>query len=256
MNPESEQTPASFYDSLAADYDAMTGFEKRFVQELPLYRRLVERYGITTAVDAGCGTGFLALLLAKLGLRVTAVDISREMLEATQLHAREMGLDVDILESSFANLPDHLHTPVEGLFSMGNSLAHVRSRDELLQTLKSFRAALRHSGVLFLQILNYDRIMEKKERIQNVREAGNKIFIRFYDYLDDAVRFNILTLHRLETGIRHDLQSVTLRPIPGAEIMEVLEKAGFHQISLYAGPSLEPFNPGTSRDLMAVATAP
>jgi glycine/sarcosine N-methyltransferase len=252
MSQVNEQTPASFYDWLAADYDAMTDFEKRFALELPVYRRLVERYSITTAVDAGCGTGFLALLLARIGVRVTAVDISPGMLEATQRHARDMELPVDTLESTFANLPQHINAPVDALFSMGNALAHLRSRDELLQALTSFRAVLRTGGVLFLQILNYDRIMLEKERIQNVREAGNAVFVRFYDYLDDALRFNILTLRRLETGLQHDLQSVTLRPILSMEILELLEKAGFHQPGLYAGPSLEQYSLHSSKDLLAI----
>lgn len=250
-----EHTPATFYDWLASDYDAMTGFDERFSREVDAYQTIVKRYGISTAIDAGCGTGFLALLLAKLGLGVTAVDISRNMLAAAQRHAREMGLDMDILESSFLNLPDHIRTPVDGVFSMGNSLSHVRSTNELLQTLRSFRAVLRSGGVVFLHMLNFDRLVSQKERIQNVREVGNIVFVRFYDYLDGAIRFNILALHRTGNGIHHDLQSVMLHPIPSGEILKLLDEAGFNQIALYAGPSLEPYKSGSSRDLMAIAVA-
>ena len=52
-----------FYDNLADDYDAMTGFEKRFVHERPFFNLLMQRYGITSALDAGAGTGFHSLLL-------------------------------------------------------------------------------------------------------------------------------------------------------------------------------------------------
>src|SRR5512135_1969492 len=94
----------AFYDSLASDYDAMTGFEKRLVQERPYFHRLVDRYGLTSAVDAGTGTGMHALLLAQLGVRVTAVDVSPEMLRRLSGHAREMQVEIDIVESGFQTL--------------------------------------------------------------------------------------------------------------------------------------------------------
>ncbi len=79
MVPMTERSPmrevASFYDWLAPDYDLMTGFEKRFAHEEPFFRILLGRQTITTAVDAGCGTGFHSLLLAQLGVSVTAVDV-------------------------------------------------------------------------------------------------------------------------------------------------------------------------------------
>ena len=44
------------------------------------------------ALDVGCGTGFLAILLAKIGWFVTAIDTNLEMLEAGKVAANELGL--------------------------------------------------------------------------------------------------------------------------------------------------------------------
>ncbi|WJH41690.1 class I SAM-dependent methyltransferase [Aliirhizobium terrae] len=41
-----------------------------------------------TAVDIGCGTGACALLLAKIGLRVTAVDGAESMLSQARQNCR------------------------------------------------------------------------------------------------------------------------------------------------------------------------
>ena len=100
MSAASTDIPA-FYDSLAPDYDDMTGFGKRFVHEKPFFRLLVENHRIGTALDAGCGTGFHSLLLAQLGVRVTAVDVSAEMLDRLERHGREMGLPVNRVRSDF-----------------------------------------------------------------------------------------------------------------------------------------------------------
>lgn len=65
---------ADSYDSLTldVDYDAVVGF----------YRTILDREGVQprTAVDLACGTGSVALRLAQMGLQVTAVDMSEEML--------------------------------------------------------------------------------------------------------------------------------------------------------------------------------
>jgi 2-polyprenyl-6-hydroxyphenyl methylase/3-demethylubiquinone-9 3-methyltransferase len=48
-----------------------------------------------TVIDIGCGGGVLAESLARLGARVTGVDLSKDLLGIAQLHAQEQGLDID-----------------------------------------------------------------------------------------------------------------------------------------------------------------
>jgi len=55
-------------------------------------------------LDVGAGTGFLSLIMAQLGYRVTALDLSPGMLEILRSHARREGLDIEIIEGA-AELP-------------------------------------------------------------------------------------------------------------------------------------------------------
>jgi ubiquinone/menaquinone biosynthesis C-methylase UbiE len=80
---KNDQDPKQFYDSFADEYDEMTGLESRFSKEEPIFQSLLKKYHIEKALDAGCGTGFHSILLAQLGLQVTATDISEHMLNAT-----------------------------------------------------------------------------------------------------------------------------------------------------------------------------
>ncbi|MGH9427172.1 MAG: class I SAM-dependent methyltransferase, partial [Terriglobia bacterium] len=211
MEEKIEQGISEFYDRLAPDYDAMTGFEKRFAHERPFFRLLVERFGITTALDAGCGTGFHSLLLARLGVDVTAVDVSRNMIDILQRHAQEMQLSIHSVESTFLNLPEKLHSRYDALFAMGNTLAHILSHDELLGTLKIFRNLLKPSGLLFLQNLNYDRILARRDTVQSVKEHQGTTFVRYYEYAQDAIQFHILKIEKIEGNLQHELNTVTLR---------------------------------------------
>ncbi len=251
---KSRRDVSSFYDGLATDYDLMTGFEKRFVRERPFFRHLVGRDGIGTALDAGCGTGFHSLLLAQLGVKVTAVDISKKMLARLSTHAHAMHLPVSVVHSSFQDLDANVHGTFDALFSLGNSLAHLLSREELSCVLKNFARVLRPGGKLYLQNLNYDRVLQTRDRVQNVTEQDGVTFVRFYDYLPDRIRFNVLVLRRGADGIDSELHGVDIRPLTRSELVKELAQAKFSAVAAYGGISMEEFHPESSKDLLIQAT--
>jgi 2-polyprenyl-3-methyl-5-hydroxy-6-metoxy-1,4-benzoquinol methylase len=242
-----------FYDALAADYDTMTGFEKRFVQEKPFFRLLVERYSIRTALDAGSGTGFHSLLLAQQGVGVTAVDLSGDMLEGVKSHAERMNLHITTVRSNFQDLEKVLKSTFDAVFCMGNSLAHLLAEEDLRTTLRNFSSLVKPQGILFIQNLNYDRILVQRERIQSVKEAGNKTFVRFYDFGENRLSFNILTIERGKEGVRQSMRSVQLRLLLSNELVRLLLEYGFSEISLYGGISMDQFDAASSKDLVVLA---
>lgn len=69
------------YLNLASSYDRLTN-DVDYEATVDFYWQLLKRERLEprTAVDLACGTGSVALLLAKKGLQVTAVDMSAEML--------------------------------------------------------------------------------------------------------------------------------------------------------------------------------
>jgi len=247
------RTVAEFYDALASDYDSMTGYETRFSREKPLFRSLVERFGIKRAVDAGCGSGFHSLLLAQLGVKVAAVDVSAEMLRRLRKHAREFGVQIRALQCRFQEMRKSIPDQHDTLFCLGNSLTHTLRTDGLRATFRSFASVLRPGGILLLQLLNYERILEGRDRIQSFKESGGKTFVRFYDYDDKGIIFNILTLERSEGRVQQRVESVRLRPWLRSEIVAALEGSGFVGCKSFGGISLERFVPSTSKDLVVLA---
>ncbi len=79
------------YHALSGSYDRLTN-DVDYQAVVDFYHRILEREGLRpeTAVDLACGTGSVALLLAASGMRVTAVDMSEEMLTVAAQKAQGM----------------------------------------------------------------------------------------------------------------------------------------------------------------------
>lgn len=108
-------------------------------------------------------------------------------------------------------------------------------------------------GILFARTLNYERILANQDRVQSSKESGNKTFVRFYDYDEHGILFNILTLEREGSGVAEKLESIRLRPVLREELESILSEAGFLDVKAFGGISMEPFESATSKDLVIVA---
>lgn len=78
------------YHALASSYDRLTN-DVDYEATVDFYFQILQREGLRprTAVDLACGTGSVALLLARKGLQVTAADLSEEMLTVAAQKAQD-----------------------------------------------------------------------------------------------------------------------------------------------------------------------
>jgi len=87
-----------FWDADAATYDRAPGHQPRSPAVLAAWRAVLARClppAPARVLDVGAGTGFLSVLAASLGHRVTAVDLSPKMLERLAARSGALGLSVD-----------------------------------------------------------------------------------------------------------------------------------------------------------------
>jgi SAM-dependent methyltransferase len=242
-----------FYDLLAPNYDSMTSFDKRFDLERPFFQALVDRFHVGSALDAGCGSGFHSVLLAQLGVDVMGVDVSSEMLNLAEEHARAHNVRLRTLQGSFENLGSLIKERFASVFVMGNSLSHLLSSAALKKALLNFATVLRPHGVLFIQVLNYERILARRELMLSEKQAGNKTFVRSYAYDNSGILFNILTREQKSVGAEETTQTIRLRPVLRVELVALLEHVGFDDIRLFGSVSQGAFDVDNSRDLVVLA---
>jgi cyclopropane fatty-acyl-phospholipid synthase-like methyltransferase len=72
-------------------------------------------------LDSGCGSGEHALMVARMGLQASGVDISQTAIEHARAKARSRGLLVDFLVGDVLSLPDveRLQAPFRTVIDMG-----------------------------------------------------------------------------------------------------------------------------------------
>jgi 2-polyprenyl-3-methyl-5-hydroxy-6-metoxy-1,4-benzoquinol methylase len=138
---------ADSYLTLAADYDWL--FDDDVLDggdaiSNPATARLLQRTGRGSAVlDASCGTGINAVVLARRGFHVWATDGSEAMIEEAAARFRREQLTIPLRRCLWADLPGTLAERFDVVLCVGNSLVHAAGRDAMVEALTGLRRMAR-----------------------------------------------------------------------------------------------------------------
>ncbi len=251
-----EQEAAAFYRGMAEQYDTMTRFAARLPGEREMLARWRDRLGFASALDVACGTGLHAIALAQLGVAVTGADLSPEMLAQARRHAAAEGVHVQWVAAAMERLDQAVDAPFDLLLCLGNSLPHLLDADALAAALSGFHRLLAPGGHLLLQLINYTAVLAWQRRVIAVGREGEREFIRFYDFGEPLLRFNILEIDWGQRPPAHRLQSVPLYPWRPGEVEAALRIAGFGEVELSGDLGQSPFAAATSANTVVLARKP
>ena len=233
---------AGAYEMLAADYDWM--FDDDAVANgrainLPATARLLQRISRTNRVlDAACGTGVDAAVLARRGFTVWAADGSAAMAEEAAARFRRERLAIPLLHSRWADLPTATGERFDVVLCVGNSLVHAAGRDAMVQALTGLRRMARPGGYVVIDSRNWEKLHAERQIVQvadRLVTRGERRCLVFYaweipDRLGDEHIAHLV--FAFETGGRiepHEYQ-ITFRPFTISELRERLELAGLREV--------------------------
>jgi glycine/sarcosine N-methyltransferase len=250
------------YDALAADYDRFVDWEGRLAHELPFFVRFVEQSAsegrqVRRVLDAACGTGHHAIALAGRGYQVVGADLSAPMIERARDNAATAGVEVTFAVAGLGQLSS-LEKTFDAVLCLGNSLPHLLTAAAVEAALADFAAVLRPGGLLILQNRNFDRVCTEQERFmapQSYEDGdGEWLFLRFYDFHEETITFNMVRLHRTQKTWTQTVEATELRPLFHDELAAALIRAGFDRLVAYGGCDGSAFDPARSGDLIAVTS--
>jgi SAM-dependent methyltransferase len=233
---------ADSYLTLAADYDWLfdnDGLTGGDALSNPATARLLEATSRGSAVlDASCGTGINAAVLARRGFDVWATDGSEAMIEQAAARFRREHLQIPLRRCLWADLPVTLAERFDVVLCVGNSLVHAAGRDAMVAALTGLRRIARPGGHVVIDSRNWEKLHAERQivRVANrVLARDGRRCLTFYAWeiperLEDEHVAHIVFV--FEDGDRTETHEypISFRPFTVGELRERLELAGLSEV--------------------------
>jgi SAM-dependent methyltransferase len=223
-----------FDKRVAARYDDSEAemFEAEAID--PVVEVLVELAGSGRALELGIGTGRIALPLARRGVSVHGIDLSKAMV--ARLRAKRDGEDIGVTIGDFAT------TTVDGSFSLAylvfNTIMNLTTQAAQVACFRNAAAHLEPGGCFVIEVTIPDlRRLPPGETFHVFNASENHWGIDEYEVATQA-----LTSHHFETvdGTIERL-SIPFRYAWPSELDLMAQLAGMRLRSRWGGWKREPF---------------
>jgi len=139
------------YETLAVSYDRLTN-DVDYRATVDFYYEILKQEGVKprSAVDLACGTGSVTVLLAEKGLRVTAVDLSEEMLIVARQKAMELENQPLFLRQNLRDL--YLPRGVDLAVCALDSLDYITNPADCAQAIRRVYKVLNPGGTFIFDV--------------------------------------------------------------------------------------------------------
>ena len=234
-----DETPADFYDELAADYHLIfADWNASITRQAGVITGLLrDNHGLTSGavLDASCGIGTQAIGLAHAGFAVTATDISPASVERCAREAATRGLDITTGVADLRVLDIDGAGHFEAVLSLDNALPHLLDDADLHAACAALRRVLRPGGALLASIRDYDTVLRERPSgdlpRRFVTDSGERIVFQAWEWESDeryTVRHFIMDGNTSGWAVRE--RRTTYRALSRAALSSALRGAGFKDI--------------------------
>ncbi|WP_375199216.1 class I SAM-dependent methyltransferase [Bacillus sp. RS11] len=211
------------------EYDAL---HENYNEDLLFIENLLSKNN-DTIIELACGTGRLAIPLAKQGFNVYAVDIHEGMLQLAIEKAKKQNVHVHFTVQDCTQL--QLPITSNFVYMTGNAFQHFLSNESQNALFQSVKKHLHPGGEFVFDtrnaLLNELSIVDEYEE-SSVNSKGEKLTIQHKEEYNPVTQ--ILTcrsINKLEHSTFED--SILLRYTYPMELKRLLEQNGFELLNLY-----------------------
>ena len=216
-----------FYESIAKVYDYIFPKNRKQLEFVESIKKISSEEKI---LDIGCATGNLTEFLGEKTRNIVGIDLDKELLkEAKYKHPNLNFENMNMLKIN----EKFEENSFDRVVSFGNTLVHLDSREEVEEFFQKVYKTLKFNGFFIVQIINYNRVIEKN--IKNLPTINNEKvkFVRDYEYDKSIGKVNFiteLTIKEANLNIKNNIKLLALTKI---EIQKFLGEIGFRNIEFY-----------------------
>jgi SAM-dependent methyltransferase len=228
-----------FAEGYAGWYDTLY-HEKDYAGECDHLEALFSLKGVSpkTIIDLGCGTGGHALLLAQRGYIVTAVDRSKDMLQAARAKADQGGVTVDFRQEDITRLD--WRESFDAAIAMFAVAGYQSGDEDLAAMLSGVWRSLKPGGIFIFDGWHGPGVLRERPvpRLLEIPLGEDEMLLRMADPRLDALAQTVDIHYRLwhrrgaaiiaESEEHHRMRFFFPRELHG-----FLQRAGFAVVSLH-----------------------
>ncbi len=231
-----------FYQRFAKYYDEIFPIETEKVEFLKHHLKKAQE-----VLDLGCATGGYVLALREHGFHVKGLDVSSLMIEQAIAKADKLDLNNVFRCQDMQKLNDI--ESYDAIYSIGNTIVHLNSMEAIFETFKRVYKALKPNSKLILQMINYERILEKDIHTLPLIQNNGVSLLRRYDFKLPLIDFKTALIVEDETFNN----TTQLFPLTAQALVIMLNAIGFKKIQSFDGFSERPFDKENSYQLVLFA---
>ena len=182
-------------------------------------------------LDLACGPGRHAVALAKMGFRVTGVDLSPFLLQKAMGLARAESVDVEWVRN------DMRHFVRPGAFDLVvnifTSFGYFDDKRDDLVVLRNIHQSLNNGGSLVMEIMGKEWLAKGFLPTTSEELADGRLLVRRHEIMDDWTRIKNQWI--LIEGYKATTFQFHHTVYSGQEIRDRLLEVGFSDVQLFGG---------------------
>lgn len=227
------------YHALAASYDRLTN-DVDYEQTVLFYKQIMERENChpRTAVDLACGTGSVALLLAREGLEVTGVDLSEEMLTVACQKASEQENSPMFVCQSLQEL--RLPRGVDLAVCALDSLDYILDPEDCKEAIRRAYKVLNPGGIFIFDVNTPQKLRAMDGQV--FIDEDDDVFCVWRGEFDDATNicsYGMDLFQRQGENWERSFEEHREYAYSKEQLVGFLKAAGFVRIRVYADRKFE-----------------
>lgn len=244
------------YGQFAAVYDQLME-DMPYAEWLGFAKAGWSRYGMpSTVVDLGCGTGSIAIPLARSGFHVCGIDLSSDMLtvarskwdETPQQAIRPRAGSIRWLQQDMREW--ELQEPVDAVISFCDCLNYLTEEADIEAAFRATYAALRSGGSFLFDMhppKQFVRYAEEQPFVLDERDVAYIWTCEFEEQRCEIEHNLTIFTHDRDSRFYRFEESHVQRAYDPDWIEAALRGAGFKSVDRYADFELLPANSNSER---------
>ena len=226
-----------------------------FTEDVDFWVGQARRHG-GPILELACGTGRIAMPLAREGFEVTGIDLAESMLKQAGRNSSEEGLDVEWVKADMRYFSLGKTFPL--VICPSQSISRMLTIEDLDECLSRVKEHLAPGGLFIMEL--YNPSMEILNRREGERspfleyehpDGDGVVRVDFSSVYDRATQVQHLTLHYSLPGLEEQpIEQISIRMYFPLELEAMLNYNGFEVRAKYGDFECKAFESGDNHQIL------